>query len=42
MSSRIEKYREYYKSGLWKKDRIDLLYSRGLISKEEYDYILME
>ena len=42
MSSRIEKYREYYRSGKWSLDRINMLYDRGLIDLDEYEYIIAD
>lgn len=41
-SARIEKYREYYQSGKWSLERINTLLERGLITQEEYDYIVAQ
>lgn len=40
MSPRIKKYREYYQSGKWSIERINMLLERGMITQEEYDYIV--
>lgn len=40
--SRIEKYKAYYESGKWSLERINLLLERGLITQEEYNYIVGE
>lgn len=40
--SRIEKYKQYYQSGQWSLDRINMLRDRGLITDDEYNYIVGE
>lgn len=40
--TRIEKYKKYYESGQWNIDRINLLLERGLITQDEYNYIVGE